>query len=327
MKFAIAFLATIAFVVDPSSSASTLTTAATATASSSEYIITGWQQSTGTGYSGYTADVMSVSYTSTLVYVTSNSIPSYTIGPWNANPNTPGPQNSVYAFYRTAAEETTSSKSTSLGVVGLWKDGVYIYNANDATSYNSLGVWFQNAFAFEGTSFDSCNGHPDGMSRYHTHVNPVCLYTSSSSSHSPLLGFMLDGYPIYGPYGYSNANSSTSSIELMVSGYSLRNITQRTTLANGTILSSAYYGPDVSTTYPLGDYLDDYSWSASTGSLDAHNGRWCVTPEYPSGTYAYFVTIDSSGALQYPYTIGTTYYGKVYSTQKMTVPSTATNYF
>ena len=71
----------------------------------------------------------------------------------------------------------------------------------------------------------------------------------------------------------------------------------------------------------------DYSWSASTGDLDASNGRWCVTPEYPSGTYAYFVTQDDTGAAAYPFTIGLTYYGVVGSTRPTTVSSTAANYY
>ena len=31
--------------------------------------------------------------------------------------------------------------------------------------------------------------------------------------------------------------------------------------------------------------------------LDINNGRFCVTPEYPQGTYAYFITIDATTLL------------------------------
>lgn len=44
--------------------------------------------------------------------------------------------------------------------------------------------------------------------------------------------------------------------------------------------------------------------------MDEYNGRWCVTPEFPSGTYAYFVATDSSGDPAYPFVIGPYYYGK-----------------
>ena len=93
---------------------------------------------------------------------------------------------------------------------------------------------------------------------------------------------------------------STSSIKRMSSSYSTRSITARTTLANGTTLSSTYYGPSIST-YALGYYLQDYQYTSGSGDLDQYNGRTCVTPEYPSGTYAYFVTFDSSGTPAYPY--------------------------
>ena len=45
--------------------------------------------------------------------------------------------------------------------------------------------------------------------------------------------------------------------------------------------------------------------------LDQHNGRFCVTPEYPAGTYAYFATETDTGLPVYPYLIGNTFYGSV----------------
>ena len=218
--------------------------------------------------------------------------------------------------------------AVSLGAVGLWKDGVAIYNANDGISYNSLGVWYRNAYYWESVSFDGCNGHADAKKIYHNHVNVLCMsgynYTDSST-HSPLLGFMFDSYPIYGPYGYSSANTSTSSIRRMVSGYSLRNITERSTYANGTTAASS--GPVINGTYPLGSFLYDYEWLSTNGDLDAFNGRYCVTPEFPNGTYAYFVTIDSSYSPAYPFTIGTYYYGKLAGIQNVTLPTGLTKYF
>jgi len=97
----------------------------------------------------------------------------------------------------------------------------------------------------------------------------------------------------------------------MRSSYRLRNITQRTTLPDGTVLSPSQYGPDVSATYPLGFYVEDFEYVGGLGDLDRYNGRMTVTPEYPGGTHAYFVTIDGSGASAYPYAIGLQYYGVV----------------
>ena len=154
------------------------------------------------------------------------------------------------------------------------------------------------------------------------------MYTPSSSSHSIVIGWAFDGFPIYGPYGYSSAYDSSSSIKLISTSYHTRSISDRTTLANGTVLDSTYYGPTINATYPLGSYLEDYEYTSGYGDLDEYNGRWCVTPEYPSGTYAYFIPVDSSLTPQYPYTIGPYYYGtpSLVSTS-VSVPSTATKYF
>jgi hypothetical protein len=36
-----------------------------------------------------------------------------------------------------------------------------------------------------------------------------------------------------------------------------------------------------------------------------HNGRFCITPEYQNGTYAYFLSIDVDDQPAFPYMIGT----------------------
>ena len=63
--------------------------------------------------------------------------------------------------------------------------------------------------------------------------------------------------------------------------------------------------------FTIGFFVDDYKFTNS-GDLDENNGRYCKTPEYPEGTYAYFVGVNtnpSSGKLdpKYPYFIGNTY--------------------
>ena len=50
-------------------------------------------------------------------------------------------------------------------------------------------------------------------------------------------------------------------------------------------------GPST-TEYPLGTFNNDYAYAHKTGSLDENNGRFCITPDYPEGSYAYFLTID-----------------------------------
>ena len=102
----------------------------------------------------------------------------------------------------------------------------------------------------------------------------------------------------------------------MKSGYSLRSITTRVN------------GPAVSSTYFLGYFREDYEFISSTQTdvLDEHNGRWCKTPEYLGGTYAYFCTVDENWNSAYPYAVGPTFYG-VYARRTATsVPSGTTTY-
>ena len=61
--------------------------------------------------------------------------------------------------------------------------------------------------------------------------------------------------------------------------------------------------------YVIGDLVQDYIWDATVGTLDEHNGKFAVTPEYPNGTYAYFLTEDSNSVPKYPYAIGPKFYG------------------
>jgi hypothetical protein len=73
--------------------------------------------------------------------------------------------------------------------------------------------------------------------------------------------------------------------------------------------NSGYGSRLVNEGYILGDLTQDYIYDSSVGNLDQYNGKYVVTPEYPNGTYAYFMTEDSSGNPVYPYAIGPQYYG------------------
>lgn len=65
----------------------------------------------------------------------------------------------------------------------------------------------------------------------------------------------------------------------------------------------------VQTGYQIGDLVNDYIYDPAVGLLDAFNGKFAVTPEYPNGTYCYFLTEDSNGDPQFPYCIGPQFYG------------------
>ena len=123
-----------------------------------------------------------------------------------------------------------------------------------------------------------------------------------SLKHSPIIGFAYDGNPIYGPYGYSQKTGGV--ITQIKTGYKI-NIKENR--------------PPISI-FPEGFFIEDYSHFSVDDEdvLDENNGRFCVTPEYPNGTYAYFSTInsiisDTDGVFKnyrrpvFPYIIGNNY--------------------
>ncbi len=275
-------------------------------------VITSWIQNPDTalaankGYGNIPSNCIKVQYSTSDVYVSCTCIPGYSIGPWNANPNTPTNQNFVYKLTLTPHKATTTT-AIGLGHIGVWSNGVSIFNADDAQYVNT--IWSRNAYFFEGISFDACLGHPAPNGEYHHHISPNCLYNQSDSAHhSPIIGYMFDGYPVYGSYGYADTMGG-GGFRRMRSSYRIRTDTTRTTKPDGTTASTA--GPAVSSTYPMGCLLWDYEYVAGLGDLDASNGRFCVTPEYPNGTYAYFVTIDDALKPVFPYTSIGNYYGTV----------------
>jgi photosystem II stability/assembly factor-like uncharacterized protein len=125
-------------------------------------------------------------------------------------------------------------------------------------------------------------------------INPNFTEISGTTSHSPLLGYAYDGNPIYGPYGYETPLGG--SIKRLVSGY----------------IADVNINPELRPTgFEVGYFIDDYKF-ISTGDLDEYNGRFCVTPDFPNGIYAYFstITVNSVGGGSgisiptYPYVIG-----------------------
>jgi hypothetical protein len=167
------------------------------------------------------------------------------------------------------------------------------------------------------------------------------------TKHSPILGWVRDGHPVYGPYGYGSAMDAASGVRRMVSGYLLRDGTNgtdnlastgRTTIPQWAVraygVSANQSGPPVNTTYPLGRYMEDKLYRGDIGQvqgvdfdLDEYNGRFCVTPEFPDGTYAYFVSIDASGAPYFPYNIGRAYHGSPTGSAQASITETVTTVF
>lgn len=307
----------------------------------------------------YPANVQKVQYSADYVYVSCSGIPAYIIGPYlDGNPSQGTNQNNIYKIPLNPVKNTGTPSPTTLGNIGAFINGVALFDYRDGVSYSLAagkdlggpgggmgdGVWNRDAVVAERMGFDCAKGHP-AMGNYHHHQNPsafnldlnvisnVCdlyladgLYVIDSTVHSPLLGFAYDGFPIYGAYGYKNVDG-TGGLTRMKSSYRLRDITVRTHYANGTDVKD---GPAVSVAYPLGKYREDYEYIPTTAAtpdyLDEHNGRFCVTPEYPNGTYCYFATVDQNWNSAYPYAVGPTFYGVKSVTRVPSVTEPTTTY-
>ena len=133
------------------------------------------------------------------------------------------------------------------------------------------------------------------------------VYDDIGTVHSPIIGWANDGNPIYGGFGYSDAEDQNSEILALVSGYILD--------------PAATVGRPSLNTYPAGFFVDDYVFTGE-GDLDKYNGRYCRTPEFPNGVYAYFGTISSDTQSlerlpQFPYFIGPEFRDAPLNTQEI----------
>lgn len=124
---------------------------------------------------------------------------------------------------------------------------------------------------------DESNAHVQPNGQYHYHGLPEAYLTRLNKGVAlTLVGFAVDGFPIYARYGYTTATSAASSIRVMTPSYRLK----------GTPDSGR---PDVGI-FPMGTFTQDYEYVEGLGDLDECNGRTGVTPEYPNGTYHYYIT-------------------------------------
>ena len=348
---------------------------------------TTWSRGRGTQASPTYAGAHEIHHDSDWVYIRTSGLGFHAMGPWYLNeaktrnfPNFPANTATTYRIPRTPTA-FNGSVTTGFGAIGYFVDGVALFDATDTFSYiNSSasdaspagggrgdGVWNRDAYVNEGVTFDSANAHQAG-DLHHYHANAPAIrhllgdsvdYDSSTNvytenfngQHSPILGWVSDGHPVYGPYGYSDALDPSSPVRLLTSGYQKRdgsngstnlNLTGRTSLpawanhlqGRNASLAATQYGPDVSGSYILGHYLEDYAYKGDLGllqgsnfDLDQFNGRFCITPEFPDGVWAYFTTIAADGTPLFPYNVGRNFYGAPSGGNTNTIPGGATRVF
>ncbi|EPR65276.1 YHYH protein [Cyclobacterium qasimii] len=92
----------------------------------------------------------------------------------------------------TNPNESSYKEETELGPVGMALNGVPIYN-----DYEGGGVLQENAWG----TFDASGGHPGPREDYHYHSEGTYLTVNDAE----LIGFLRDGFPVYGRKDMDNS--------------------------------------------------------------------------------------------------------------------------
>jgi hypothetical protein len=97
-----------------------------------------------------------------------------------------------------------SHTATPLGPIGIALNGVPFFNQYAGPNQ---------PLTSEMESFDKYYGHPQQSGVYHYHVEPLYL-TTVKTTKSGLLGFLLDGFPVYGPKEENGTDVTNSSLDV-----------------------------------------------------------------------------------------------------------------
>lgn len=87
-----------------------------------------------------------------------------------------------------------------MGPIGTSLNGVVFFNPFEMEGRNAVA-------GYDEVWLDSCCGHPQQTGVYHYHKYPTCVkspFIDEGRSHSPIIGFAFDGYPLYGPFESDN---------------------------------------------------------------------------------------------------------------------------
>jgi len=85
-------------------------------------------------------------------------------------------------------ELETGNEPTSIGPIGIALNGVVLFS-----QFNGQGDLLDDV---ELNNMDQWNGHPSPRLAYHYHLEP--LWLTQNKGRDALLGFLLDGFPVYG---------------------------------------------------------------------------------------------------------------------------------
>ena len=211
--------------------------------------------------SGYAAPSLSATCTATELVVSSNGMPSYAFTPMTPNPLRAQRWTWHVPLHPTPASSTTGIVNR-LGTIGFTVSGLPIYGPTEGAQPASEAYGDPVANGI----LDPCGGHTGPAGEYHDHA--LRDTAACGLGASPILGYAIDGFPIYGSRGCLDV--ACTQVVTFTSGY-------------------------VRTGDPTTQAWSAYQHRSSTDPtvLDACNGR-----VGPDGTYRYYATST------FPYTIG-----------------------
>ena len=99
----------------------------------------------------------------------------------------------------------TNHAATPLGPIGIALNGVPFFNQYAGPNNQELKG--------EMAGFDQFYGHPQNSGVYHYHVEPLHL-TTLKSTKSGLMGFLLDGFPVYGPQEETGSAVTNANLDV-----------------------------------------------------------------------------------------------------------------
>ncbi len=163
-------------------------------------------QSEGPG-AGYPDPELSVTCTDDELVVASNGMPNYTFVAMTPNALTEQDHQWTIPLQPEIADSVT--EIPLLGTVGFAVNGLPFYGPNEAAFPDPYGDPVYNGI------MDDCLGHTGGTGDYHYHAMLVACLSGDvpEGEPSPIVGFALDGFPIYGPMVCVDA-ACTQMVEL-----------------------------------------------------------------------------------------------------------------
>ena len=257
---------------------------------------------------------VSITMNETHITITTNGLPDHdfesTLACTQANDCTRA-QNYEWTVPRSPVNDTTGGHdatncpeangdyecAAALGEVAIAINGVPFYGPEDGPGGDAVashhGVYEEDRQPIE---LGVCHAHNGQGGTFHYHADANCLHwhpdagedmldynistpaavaeNTANGSHSAVIGVAMDGYPIYGLWGYDNQ----MNIVEMKSSYKLK---------DG---ETGYNG------------IDDYIYLQGLGHLDVCNGHFGPTPEFPDGIYHYHSTMtNGEGDMGFPY--------------------------